>query len=180
MIDFKKLKLVNYCYPDMKPLRNIMRLPKDDAFKYAEQLAKSHPDTTAFGRFADFINYYELRLNQDNYLYNKFIEIGGKPEETHPLSFVIEGSDYLNEWFGFGTIIEIPLKLIKPEHISFTLGDSGAEYQRNGEVGLLSLDEFRKLLESQTGDYNDFLKSIGKFYVEVQVWSDEYFMDYLN
>lgn len=31
-----------------------------------------------------------------------------------------------------------------------------------------------ELLAEQNGDYNDFLDSIGKQYVEVQLWSDEY------
>ena len=31
-----------------------------------------------------------------------------------------------------------------------------------------------ELLEEQFGDFNDFLNSIGKQYVEVQLWSDEY------
>ena len=46
--------------------------------------------TTAFYRFADFENYYDLRLRQDEYLYSRFVELGGEPEEKHPLSFVIE------------------------------------------------------------------------------------------
>ena len=31
-----------------------------------------------------------------------------------------------------------------------------------------------ELLSEQPGDFNDFLKAIGKQYVEVQLWSDEY------
>ena len=41
MIDFEKIILVNYCYPDCTPLMNIMRLPKSEAFKLAEDLAKN-------------------------------------------------------------------------------------------------------------------------------------------
>ena len=179
MIDFEKIILVNYCYPDCTPLMNIMRLPKSEAFKLAEALAKKHPETTAFYRFADFDNYYALRKSQDRYLYDKFVCMGGRPEEAHPLSFVVMGSEYLSDWFGNGIETKILLSEIDPSHISFTLGDSGAEFEKSGCVELINIDEFRKLIDKQEGDYNDFLNSIGKHYVEVQVWSDKYFHNYL-
>ena len=31
------------------PLLNIMRLPKEEAFRLAEELARKHPEGTAFG-----------------------------------------------------------------------------------------------------------------------------------
>lgn len=101
--------------------------------------------------------------------------MGGKPKEEHPLSFVIEGSDYLKSWFGNGIETRIPLNAIAADHISFTVGDSGAEFGRNGFVELLTLENFKVLLSEQSGDFNDFLKTIGKQYVEAQIWSDEYF-----
>lgn len=174
MIEIEKLTLVNYCHPDCIPLMNIMRQSKEDAFKMAKVFADAHPETTAFYRFADFENYYKLRETQDKYLYKEFIAIGGKPETEHPLSFVIEGSKYLKEWFGNGIETRIPLSGIREEHISFTLGDSGAEYGRSGSVRLLGLHDMAELLAKQTGAFNDFLKVIGKQYVEVQLWSDEY------
>ncbi|MDO5156125.1 MAG: hypothetical protein Q4D51_09190 [Eubacteriales bacterium] len=175
MIELSKLTLVNYCHPDCVPLKNIMRLPKLQAFQMAKQFADSHPETTAFYRFADFENYYNLRVEQDKYLYDTFLALGGNPKEEHPLSFVIEGSDYLSDWFGNGIETRILLSKIAEEHISFTLGDSGAEFGRNKSVELLTLKQFEKLLHEQSGDYNDFMKKIGKQYVEVQIWSDEYF-----
>ena len=74
---FQELVLVNYCHPDCAPLRNIMRLPKDEAFSLARSLAAAHPNTTAFYRFADFENYYALRTRQDAYLHAQFLEQGG-------------------------------------------------------------------------------------------------------
>ena len=107
-------------------------------------------------------------------LYDEFLAIGGKPETKHPLSFVVEGSKYLKEWFGNGIETRIPIHGIDRKHISFTLGDSGAEYGRNGSVKLLGLQDMTELLAKQTGDFDDFLNSIGKQYVEVQLWSDKY------
>ncbi len=174
MIEIEKLTLVNYCHPDCIPLRNIMRQSKESAFKMAKDFADAHPETTAFYRFADFENYYKLRETQDKYLHHEFVAIGGNPETEHPLSFVIEGSSYLKDWFGNGIETRIPLRGISEKHISFTLGDSGAEYGRNGSVRLFGLQDMTELLSKQTGDFNNFLKSIGKQYVEVQLWSDEY------
>ena len=61
MKPFNELVLVNYSHPDCAPLLNIMRLPREEAFRLAEEFAREHPDDTAFGRFADFENYYDLR-----------------------------------------------------------------------------------------------------------------------
>lgn len=170
---FEELELVNYCHPGCVPMLNIMRLPKDEAFCLADEMAEKHPETTAFYRFADFENYYALRLTQDEYLYERFKEMGGDPEEIHPLSFVVDGSDYLKEWFGNGPEIRLALAEVEARHISFTVGDSGAEFQRNGFVELLTLDEFRTRVEEH-GDFQSFLASTGKHYVEVQLWSDRY------
>ena len=82
MKNFDELLLVNYCHPDCTPMMNIMRLPKAEAFELARKMAEAHPETTAFYRFADFENYYALREAQDAYLYARFIELGGSPEES--------------------------------------------------------------------------------------------------
>lgn len=174
MKPFDGLTLVNYCHPDCTPLMNIMRLPEEAAFALARKLADAHPDTTAFYRFADFPNYYALRKAQDAYLYEKFIEKGGQPEETHPLSFVIQGSDYLRDWFGNGIETRIPLKDIAPCHISFTIGDSGAEFQKNGSVEILTMNELCGLMDQYGGDFDAFIQATGRHYIEVQLWSDRY------
>ena len=89
MKTFDVLILTNYFHKDRIPLMNIMRLPKKEAFALAAEFAEEHSEATAFYRFADFDNYYLLRKKQDKYLYSRFIESGGIPEEKHPLSFVI-------------------------------------------------------------------------------------------
>ena len=158
----------------MRATKNIMRLSKEEAFKLAKDFANIHPNTTAFYRFTDFENYYKLREAQDKYLYDVFVSLGGKPETKHPLSFVLEGSRYLSEWFGNGIETRIPVCGIDEKHISFTLGDSGAEYGKNGSGKLLTVRDLEELLSEQNGGFNDFLKAIGKHYFEAQLWSDEY------
>lgn len=171
---FEELVLVNYCYPDCVPLMNIMRLSEKEAFSLAQEFAENHPDTAAFYRFADFKNYYALRKRQDDYLYSHFIELGGLPEEKHPLSFVVEGSDYLRSWFGNGIETKLPLKEIAPFHISFTIGDSGAEFQKSGKVDLFNTDELYRRINWYSGDFNAFIRATGQHYVEAQLWSDIY------
>lgn len=80
--------------------------------------------------------------------------MGGQPETAHPLSFVLEGSDYLRQWFAGGMETRLLLRDIGAAHVSFTIGDSGAEFQRNGQVALLN--------------------AAGMHYVEAQLWSDRY------
>lgn len=171
---FDELVLVNYSYPGCVPLRNIMRLPKDQAFQLAGKLAEEHPETTAFYRFADFENYYALRKAQDECLYERFLALGGRPEEEHPLSFVLEGSEYLCSWFGDGIKTVLPLKGIAPRHISFTVGDSGAAFQKKGSAELLTLNSLRRLMEENSGDLGQILRHTGYHYVEAQLWCDAY------
>lgn len=171
---FDQLVLVNYCHPGCVPLKNTMRLPEAQAFQLAQRLAEEHPETTAFYRFADFANYYALRKAQDAALYQRFLLLGGRPEEAHPLSFVVEGSAYLRGWFGNGPETQLLLKDIAPWHISFTVGDSGAAFQKNGTVELLDVNGLRRLLEENGGSLAQVLLHTGYHYVEAQLWCDAY------
>jgi len=173
MIDYNVLTLINYCHPDLEPMQNIMRLPKAQAFCLAKQLSDAHPDTTAFYRFADFENYYALREKQDAYLHAQFTALGGEPEEKHPLSFVVEGSAYLKEWFGNGIETRLPLCKIDPKHISFTVGDSGSNYEKNGGIELLTADALVERMAAFES-FDAFIKSTGRNYIEAQLWSDRY------
>lgn len=176
MINIDELYIVNYCHQNCIPLKNIVRLPVNEAFSLAHELAVRNPDTTAFYRFADFRNYYSLRMSQDNYLYEMFLSLGGKPKEKHPLSFVFQGSDFLNNWFDHGTITKISLKDIPSEFISFTLGDSGAIFQKNGTVTMYTKEMlYNKIMEYQ-GTIDEFMREIIEkyYYMEVQLWDDDY------
>ena len=113
-------------------------------------------------------------------MYKRFKELGGKPEEEHPLSFVVQGSDYLKDWFGSGIETTLPLRDVDPCHISFTIGDSGAEFNRKGSVELLTVEDLYQRIAECGGCFEDFVESTGKHYVEVQLWSDEYVREVIN
>ena len=176
MINIDELHIVNYCHPNCIPLKNIVRLPKEEAFLLAREMAASNPNTTAFWRFADFENYYTLRIKQDARLHELFISLGGKPKVEHPLSFILQGSDYLYNWFDKGTITKILLSNIPSEYISFTYGDSGATLERSGNISVFTKDMLLSSLCEYTGTINEYMDEITKnhHYIEVQLWNDDY------
>ena len=118
-----------------------------------------------------------MRKKQDEYLYSQFIELGGMPEEKHPLSFVIEGSNYLHNWFGKGIESRLRLKDILPCHISFIIGDSGAEYKKYGSIKVLTMKDIKEQLLQYGNDFDAFMKATGRHYIEVQLWSDKYIIE---
>lgn len=170
------LYLVHYCHPNCGPFQNIMRLPKSEAFLLAEKLARENPATTAFYRFADFVNYYPRRLETDEFLYENFLCLGGKPRERHPISFVLQGCGYLESWFGNGPSYRIRLSKIPPDSVSFTLGDSCAQYERTGIVQQLTKEQLLAQIEGFAGGVEAFLRDISErwhcSYIEAQLWDD--------
>lgn len=172
---FQDLQIVNYCHPSCKPLQNIMRLPKEQAFDLAHALAEQNKNKTAFYRFADFERYYPERLKTDKLLFKRFIELGGKPLQEHPLSFVLQGSDYLNEWFDCGTVTKISLNRIPSDRISFTYGDSQSMLKRRGGFTMLTKDMLFRAISDFNGTVEEFLTDIADRYryIEAQVWDDD-------
>jgi len=175
MINVDELYIVNYCHPNCVPLKNIVRLPKEEAFAFAYDISSKNQGQ-AFYRFADFENYYPLRMETDRYLYNAFISLGGKPKVEHPLSFVLQGSEYLFKWFGNAIITRIPLIRIPSEYISFTYGDSAATLKRTGGVTLLTKDMLLESISRYNGTIDEFMLEIEEkyHYIEVQLWNDDY------
>ena len=166
------LYIVHYYYPGTDPWKNIMLLPEAEAFKTAEELAKNHPYTTSFGRFADFKNYYPARKKADAYVRKRFIEAGGKPVLFHPYSFTLMECEYLRQWFSNGEKLVFHLADIPDDQISFTIGDSCAQIANGAEPEVMT----KKMLLERIHDCGDSVEtflneSLGRFaYVEVQLW----------
>lgn len=168
------LTLVHYCHPNCEPFLNIMRLSKEEAFLLAEKLAKENPDTTAFYRFADFSNYYPRRMKTDEFLFDNFSRLGGKPKEKHPLFFVLQGCDYLDNWFGNGVSYKINVNEIPPDSVSFSLGDSCAQYERTGRIQQFTLEQLLKQMKDFDGGTEEFMGYVSEHYtyIEAQLWDD--------
>lgn len=176
MINTNELYIVNYCHSNCVPFFNICRLPREEAFALAYRMASDNPETTAFGRFADFENHYPRRIKTDEHLYNLFISLGGKPKEIHPLFFVLQGSEYLDNWFGNGIVSKIKLKEIPSEFISFTLGDSGAMLKKRGKLTMYTKEMLLNNIAEYDGSIDEFMSEITEkyYYIEVQLWNDDY------
>ena len=167
-----KLYITHYYYPGTDPWKNIMNLPEDEAFRMAKVLSDTHPDTTSFGRFADFENYYPLRKKADEFVRERFIQLGGNPKLFHPYSFTLLQCEYLKNWFNSSDKITIDLDGIPDNQISFTLGDSCALLMHGNEPTVLTKKLLLERIEAFDGSVDAFLKqSLGKYpYVEVQLW----------
>ena len=185
MINIEDLYIVHYCHPTCKPFVNICRLPKEEAFSQAYKMAAANPETTAFYRFADFENYYPRRMTTDEYLYDMFTSLGGNPKEKHPLSFVLQGSDFLDNWFGKGIAIRIKLVNIPSGYISFTLGDSMKVVSKNGimvkeiqhgQLIMYTKEMLIKRINEYNGTIDNFMNEIKEQYkyIEAQLWNDDY------
>ena len=166
------LYITHYYYPGTDPWKNIMDLPEEEAFCMAQALADEHPDTTSFGRFADFVNYYPARKKADEFVRERFIGLGGKPKLDHPYSFTLLECEYLREWFDSIDKITINLEDVPDDQVSFTLGDSCALMIHGTEPVVLTKKDLLKRIEECNGSVEDFLKeSLGRYaYVEVQLW----------
>lgn len=168
------LWIVNYCSPLCQALHSITRLPEDEAHAKAKELAGNKG--TAFYRFADFQNYYPRRMKTEQWLYEHFLKLGGDPATAHPLYFVLQGSDYLDEWFGKGKITRLPLGEISTKHISFTFGDSCAKMDRPERRDPFTKEALYDMIAAHGGPVEDFLREIGEKwrYIEAQLWDDRY------
>lgn len=126
-----------------------------------------------FYRFADFANYYPLRLKADEFMYDNFCCLGGKPKEKHPLSFVLQGSAYLDNWFGKGMSYSVKLSEISPDSVSFSWGDSCAQYGKEGKIRMFTEEQLLEQI-NDFGGTEDFMEYVSQHvsYIEVQLWDD--------
>ena len=167
-----KLYITHYYYPGTDPWKNIMLLSEEEAFHKAEELANLYPNTTSFGRFADFENYYPARKKADAFVHERFIQLGGNPKLEHPYSFALMECEYLREWFNSSDKIIIDLEDIPDDQVSFTLGDSCALMIHGNEPVVLTKKMLLERIEACNGSTEAFFKKyLGKYaYVEVQLW----------
>lgn len=169
----EELYIVNYCNPNCTPFQSMTRLSEQDAFAKAKELSEQFQGT-AFGRFADFVNYYPRRIIVEKWLYQSFKEIGGNPQTRHPLYFVLQGSTYLDDWFGNGIVTQLKLSEIDAKDISFTLGDSMSRSNAKSKQ-VLSKDSLIDRIQAYK-NVDSFFEVIRETYtyVEAQLWNDQW------
>ena len=174
-----EIAIVHYCHSECMPLNSITELPEQEAFETADRLGLNNG--TAFGRFKDFVNYYPRRIKTEKWLYDWFLESGGEPKTGHPLYFVLQGSDFLYEWFGRGKMIKIPLSIINTKHISFTIGDSCASFDKKNRREPFMKEKLYEMIENNNGKIDKLLQTIYKdyhyHYIECQLWNKDYILN---
>ena len=179
------LVITNYRESGGLPLRNIMRLPEKEAFLLAERLSTA--TTSRNDRYGDYFErYYQKRAATEKWLYNRFLEGGGKPKTMHPIYFVLGEHSGFQSFFGNQDKISIPLSHIDDMEVSFTPRDSMHLRSMGMTEGTVwNKKQFFRMI-------NDSEKSVGEFifdlpglfhnpgsYIEVQLWNDAYLADYL-
>lgn len=169
-----ELYIVNYSHHNCVPGRSITRLPEAEAYATAKRLAAEN-EGTSIGRFADFANYYPLRMRTEAWLHERFIALGGAPRTEHPLYFVLHQSAFLDDWFGNGKVTRLPLSGIDARHISFTYGDSMAQMDRPTRQPPFTKADLAGVISGYKG-IEAFLDAIREpyTYIEAQLWNDDY------
>jgi len=155
-----------------------MRLPRDEAFALASKL---YEDKTcmANSRFSpdEFANYYDTRLKAEKRLYDKFITLGGKPKEKHPLYFYVHGWDLSKKFWANSVTEKLELDDINASDISFTFGDSHVENDTPERNRLFMKDELLELIPKHGGIEGllAYVQSqLGYAMIEAHLWNDEY------
>ncbi|OPJ62111.1 GNAT family N-acetyltransferase [Clostridium oryzae] len=179
-LNIDNLYLTNYRETGGLHLRSIMRLPKEEAYKIAKQLSEN--STASNNRYGDYFErYYEKRQATEEWLYKQFIKNGGKPETRHPIYFVLCECKSFQNFYGNEEQIQIPLKDITNEHISFTPRDSMHIKDMGLTEGTVwSKNQLFNMIRESSKSVSDFILDLPAMYgkpggyIEVQLWSDKY------
>lgn len=172
----KGLFIINYCSDGCDPMKSITQLNESEAYKLAKKLSEENKGTS-FNRFGDYFKYYyPKRIRTEKWLYDWFIKLGGKPMTKHPIYFVLNGSEYLNEWFGKGKVTRLQLEEIESCDISFTFGDSMSMMDKEGRRDPVTKEVLYDMIRRHNGDVERFLNAVCKDfnYIEVQLWNYRY------
>lgn len=178
---FQDLYITNYRDKRCSPMDSLTRLPVDDAYSLAKKLSQyTGSSFTSFSRFSDkdFDGYYKKRIRTEEWLYSSFIALGGKPQNRHPIYFVLGESNYLNHWFEHGIQTKLPLDDIHSADISFTFGDSMSSMDSKDRMNLFNKESLFHFIHETTDNISSFLICLDKQnkYIEVQLWNDKYMM----
>ncbi len=173
------LYITNYCDKRCSPLTSITRLSTEDAYSLAKKLSQyTGASFTSFSRFCekDFDGYYKKRMRTEEWLYDSFIALGGKPKNANPLYFVLGESRYLNDWFENGIVTKLLLNNIDPADISFTFGDSMTKMDSEDRMNVFNKESLFNFIHANTCNVGSYLNELNKQnkYIEVQLWNDIY------
>lgn len=132
----------------------------------------------AFKRFKNYEWYTVQRRGTEEWLYNRFVAMGGVPKVLNPSYFVLGDSEYLQTCYGQNVrTLQIGLDEISEKEISFTLSDSMAMYVCGGEKNVLTKKDLFEYIENKRATLFDYINSLDEShqYIEAQLWNNSYF-----
>ena len=138
----------------------------------------SEQECKAFNRFKNYEWYIAQRIGTEKWLHDVFFNQGGRPKIFTPIYFVLGNSEYLKMCYGENVgIIEIPLRDIDEEDISFTLSDSVSIHVSGENKLVLTKKTLIKYVSEQNNSLFDYIKQLDEqhCYIEAQIWNDSYF-----
>jgi hypothetical protein len=183
--------LTHYYKKGTSPFRTLSALAEQEALAIMEALC----DETAFGmRFKNPAQYLKERRQTEQWVHQKFIEKGGRPQADYPVYMVLGDSAWIRQAAGLepAAEIHIPLDAFEEWDVSFTYPDSmislwlasdqPPEYylpDYHGKVytrcEMLALVAIRGLPEVS---WKSNLPPGLAPYIEAQVWNHNLLLDY--
>jgi hypothetical protein len=174
--------ITHYYEASQGPFRSLSDLSLEEAESILQRIRQ---ESIVFASKRS-IDYLVIRKSVEEQIRQLFIEKGGQPKRLRPHYFILGRCDWLKSWYCDGREVQILLKMVNPNVISFTYGDSfpamryldGKPYR--GRVYILM--ELSELIR-QYG-LPQVWNSEGKYgperYIEAQVWDDEPVKEYLG
>ena len=123
MIDY----LTYYYNVNTAPFRSLSELPDCEAILIMESLYIQYKDNILFERFKDPTQYLHNRRQIENWVRSAFVQKGGQPLESHPISMVLGSSKWIKKNAPDKKThgeIRIPISTFSERDVSFTFPDS--------------------------------------------------------
>lgn len=177
--------LYHYYDQTIGPFKNLADLTDEQAKEILMEMRESRPYSQPAQR--DSL-YMTRRRNYEKIAYDKFIELGGKPQRKNPHYMVVEYCKWLSEWYQNGAFINIPIDRFNKDCISFTYGDLQLNFSPLAQDDdkpyrgkLFTYEQIVKIIEEYglPQEWNPNGDMGPERYIEVQVWSDEAIKEYL-
>ena len=160
----------HYYSLESQPFMNILSASETVRCALIEQLA--HNKNKVCNRFRNAKWYIQERSKLENWMYEEFIRIGGKPRVRHPQYLVLGKSDYLESCYGEDCgYITVDLNDISPMEVSFTICDSLAMFVTEDiDNKLYKKEEIIAYMQENTITPEKIDEQ--RKYIEVQIWND--------
>lgn len=77
---------------------------------------------------------------------------------------MLQGSEFLDNWFDKGIVTRIPLEQIPVQRISFTYGDSMTALKKKGGFDMLTEEMLIRIMANYNGTLEEFIQEVNREY----------------